>query len=653
MPTTIPTTKAKEFWETDEWKKYLMQGAVPTPVTGMPKINAGEITAQAIQPITAAYKKQIPVIESRVSKRGMGRSGAYVAAETEALQNYLTQVAGTSGDIALQSAQLQLDAAKAGMSQQQYKESLMWEKQKKSMEQTIAERETVLAEESTAEQQGLAREMAEKGWGFTQQELDLRMKELGMTSEQFNATLDWQKETFGRTFSFEEMKFEKQLELEWADQGLNQQEVDDKKAMFYDQLKANQDQFNRDYTLKETIATQQHDEELSRQGLTQQEITNAKDEFDKRLVWEQEQFGRTLEQSDRQFEDQLELEWKRTGLTEKEIDDKKEMFYDELKANQEQFNRDYSLRETSEMNRHTEELRGFELTEEQMADARDQFNRTLIWEQDKYGQTLDWEERKSADELAFALKELLQNGDIQYKQMADAMQMFDDTLKGWTDKDGTYHPGTVGLEEARNQLARDLQDQQLALQRDLDQQKIDITKFDSETARLPAENDMKLKFGWDDENGVHHAGEMELEQQKNDMYQNQIFGYWDKGFEPDKFEGEKYNYLTEVEWKSIHSKLRGDIAAVEGKLLRETSKMSLAEIEKLSTQMSILKKRLRDMEATGWKEGMSEYDENGNVIYTQEWNTYMSEHYHKGELDLKEYQQRIDGLLGTRGVSNE
>lgn len=458
--------RPRQFWERPEIGGYPGAQPPPTPYE-LPEFDIAGMVQQGIAPVERAYGRGIEGIQSRLSKRRLGESGAYVQEELDAFEGYMKKIGAFAPDLPLKTAQVQMEAARLGMTQDQY------------MRQMALERERLYAPLAVQQQQ-------------------------------------------------------------WAEE----------------------------QALKETTQAQKYDIERRKLGLTEEQ-------FKARLDWEQEQFGRTLDSEDRRFDRQMELSWRQMDLSEQEVNDKKQMFYDQLKQYESQFDREYSLKETDQMQRYETEQRSLDLTEDEMKNQMDQFNKTLEWEQSQYDTTLSWEKRRFADEMAFRLQELKDNNDISWAQFNENMRQFDDSLRQ-----------TATLETARLEL----QQEQMMLDYELDQGRITIDDYNSQTARLQAENQFKLDWGWTDDSGVSHPGRMQLEETKNKMMEMEIFGYWDEGFAPSDFTGDKY---------------------------------------------------------TG------EYDEQDNREMTREWEDYVAEHYHKGQLDLAEYQIWLDGLLGMKGVSNE
>jgi len=244
---------------------------------------------------------------------------------------------------------------------------------------------------------------------------------------------------------------------------------------------------------------------------------------------------RELSMEDRHFGAQLETEWAKLGLSQQEIDDKKQMFYDQLGQYSQQFNREYSLKETSEMNRHREELSRQGLTQQEIDNQMGQFDQQLAWEKQHYGMALGEEQRQFNENIAFRLQELAQTGQIEYAQLNETIRQFDQNMSR-----------LVALDQFEI----------YARTRGMDMEWWKIQK------------DAALK-------------EIEL-----DIQSDAIFGYWDEGFGPEGFTGDKYV----------------------------------------------------------WNE------KTGTWETTREWDEYMLEHYHKGELDLREWDIRIAAMLATRGL---
>jgi len=406
--------KVKEFWETEEWKKRFTQPS--TPAYQPPDVDVAQIQAGAIAPLREEYERAVPAIASRLAKRHVGRSSAYEFEERKLLRDFMTQAGAISSDVALRGAQLELEAAK-----------------------------------------------------------------LGLTQQQFEERLNWEREQFHRTLTTDDERFDRQMELEWRRQDLSEQEIADKKQMFYDELKFNEQMFDREYTFKETQAMEQAKQEWAKIGLTEEQIKNEMYKFDKELAWQMEHFDRSL----------------------------------------------------------------------------------------------TWEQTKSANELSFRMEELAQTGELEWAKVNEMARQFDDALKQ-----------TAWIENAR----MDLQERQMLLENDLQNRRITIEQYNSETARLA----QQARDGWTDDDGVYHPGiadqQLEIERTKNQIMNDEIFGYWDEGFGPENAPP-KYDEPPQ-------------------------------------------------------------FDEFGNPIPTDDWKLYMDLHYHPGALDLKEWEIRIDGMLGLRGVSN-
>lgn len=489
----ITQKKTREFWETDDWKKFF---APETPSKGMPgytlpEFDVGEMQQKAIAPIQRAYREEIPRIESRLSKRKMGRSGAWFRKELKALEKYGTDVGVTAADYPLRVEALRLEAARHGLTAEQFEKTLAFQK-----EQYRGDIGKWLREQEYRET-------------TTERELDLEAEKLGMTREQFQVRMDWEKEQFGRTLETEDRRFDRRMELEWRQMGLQEQEIADKKEMFYEQLKQYESQFSRELTFKEVQSLRDRDLELSRQGLTQQEIDN-------------------------------------------------------------------------EMNR---------------------FNAELSWQQEHFERTFTFEETKWMNEYALALEE----SNLSRDQFSESVRQFDEALQ-----ESKYLD--------RRKL--DFQEKMADLNYALDQRRISDQEHRTQVMELQVEYERDLQWGWTDEEGNYHSGNMEMEKRKNEMMENQIFGYWDDGFEPSKFEGDKYQ--RSKWWNILHDPENADQP-------QTWKDYMLERVEKLGE----------------WAR-----DSEGNKIYSEEWNDYMSEHYHRGVLDLREWSMQLDALLGLRGASN-
>ena len=155
--------KPREFWEPEQYRDFFVGGATPayqpTPMGApppapyqTPPLDVPELQEQALAPLRGEYQRALTGLESRLSKRGMGRSGALGAGEADLLREYLTRAGAVSGDITMRAAEL-------GLSKEQLE---------------------------------LQRQL---GFG-----------ELGLKE---------------RALSQEDRQFEKQMELQWAEQGLN------------------------------------------------------------------------------------------------------------------------------------------------------------------------------------------------------------------------------------------------------------------------------------------------------------------------------------------------------------------------------------------------------------------------------------------------
>lgn len=405
--------------------------------------------------------------------------------------------------------------------------------------------------------------------------------------------------------------------------------------------------------LTQQQAAWKHEEELKRQGLTQQQIDNEMEQFIQELQFEEEK----LSTQDEQFEKQLELQWAEQGLNEQEINDKKEMFYSEQKRLSTQFDREYNLTETEAAWRHEEELSRQGLTQQQIDDEMARFDQQLLFEMDKFGRTLTQEDRQFEKqmELQWAEQGLNQQEvddkkEMFYDQMAEMTRQWGHEFSFRQTAEMTRHEeemGRQGLTQQELDNEMDRFDTQLEWEKDhydmvlteqqrqfndemanavrqtdlsFDQLRETVRQFDENMDRLTDLDafEMRLREGWwdegygpDDPNAPpkgtpawdayeaehYNMGERdmewwqvkkaaELKEIELDMMHNEIFGSWDEGFGPEGFEGDKY------EW---------------------------------------------DEETESW-------------VATAEWDKYMLDYYHKGQLDLREWGLRIEAMLGMVGV---
>lgn len=362
--------KVKEFWETDAWRKYLTQpsGGAPT----VPGVSTGELQAGAIGPLRAEYKRAIPGIESRISKRMMGRSGAYVAAEQGALRDFLTRAGAISADVTLRGGQLQIEAAKLGLTSEQFQKRLESEERRErerlNWEKKRFERGLTSEERRWMEEHGLREWEVKERWGLEKEQLE------------------WEKEKFGTELSFEERQWLREQGFsEWA---------------ITQQLELEADKFN--WTVEE---------------------------FQQRLEWEKDQFKRTLSSEDRRFDMQMELEWERHGLNEQEIENEKQMFYDQLKQYQDQFDRELSFKETQALRDYELALSEQGLTQQQIDNQMSQFNKELEWQQDRFDKTFTFEQTKWMDEFTFTVEQALFQNELSRDQFKETMRQFDMALK--------------------------------------------------------------------------------------------------------------------------------------------------------------------------------------------------------------------------------
>jgi len=316
----MPFKRKPEFWEPDDFQDYFKgAGGIPSPYQP-PDLDVAALQEQMIAPARREYRREVPRFEARLAKRKMGRSGDYVREELDELRKYLTGIGGPSADIALRAEELKqrglLSWAQLGISEKELrsKEEMFYSEQQRYSEQFNREytlKDTVAAWEHEEEL---------KRQGLTQQEIDNAMTR------------------FDQELQFEEVKlsqqdrqFEQQLELQWAEQGLNEQEVADKKEMFYSEQERLSTQFNREYTLRETEAAWRHEEELSRQGLTQQEIDNEMGRFDQQLEWEKDHYKMVLTEEQRQFNDEMANTIRETDLSFDQLKETIRQFDDNMK----------------------------------------------------------------------------------------------------------------------------------------------------------------------------------------------------------------------------------------------------------------------------------------------------------------------------------
>jgi len=192
-----------------------------------------------------------------------------------------------------------------------------------------------------------------------------------------------------------------------------------------------------------------------------------------------------------------------------------EQFYAQMQENRYMFDREYTLKETEAMERMKQEWMRLGLTEQEMKNEMYRFDQQMGWEKERFGLTLEWEQRRFADELFFRFEELRLNNELSWAQHNELVRQFDEAL---------------------------------ALERELENRRLD----------------QDLTF----EEWKH-----EIEQERNRMMQNEIFGYWDEGY---PYQCKAYANRQQCE----------------------------------------------------------------------------DEHYHRGVLDLREYEIYINGLLGLQGVTN-
>lgn len=471
------------------------------------------------------------------------------------------------------------------------------------------------------------------------------------------------------------VQFEQQLELGWAQQGLSEQEIADKKEMFYAEQQRYSEQFDRQYSLEETEAAWRHEEELQRQGLTQQQIDNEMARFDQELQFKETE----LSQQDRQFEQQLELQWKQQGLNEREIADKKEMFYAEQGRLSTQFNREYSLAETEAARRHQEELSRQNLTQQQIDNAMDQFDQQLLFEMDKFGRTLTQEDRQFEKqlELQWAEQGLTQQQidnekEMFYDQLSQYQDQFDRELD-FKDVDALRQHeeelGRQGLTQQQidNEMAQF--NQQLLFEMDqvaemtrqwghefTFKQTVEMTRHEEELGRQgltqqEIDNEME-KFDQELEWQKEHYGMVLTEQQRQfDDEMADAVRQTDLSFdqlqETIRQFDDNMKRLKELDAFEMDARERGMD-------LEEWQAHKAAELKEIELDYY-------SMEVFGyWDEGFGpegfegeryEWDEENEVWkVTPEWDKYMLDYYHPGELDLREEGLRIQGMLGMTGV---
>jgi len=314
--------KTREFWETNKWKERF---APPTtPAYQAPQINIPQIQAGALGPLRAEYEAAVPKIGARLAKMGMGRSGRRFAEEGKLLGMFMTQAGAITSDIALRGAQLEIEAAKVGLTADQFEKKLRLEKEQ--FYKTLSSEEKRWLREQ---------ELREK-------ESELEAEKFDWTKEEFQQRIAWEQDMFNRTLSSEDRRFDEQMELRWREQELSETEIENKKQMFYDQLKQYEEQFNREIGFKEAESLREYELALKDQGLTQQQIDNQMLQFSEELEFQQDRFNRTFNFEETKWIDEFAL------ATEQALFDQK-LSRDQFKETIRQF--DAALKESGKLER--------------------------------------------------------------------------------------------------------------------------------------------------------------------------------------------------------------------------------------------------------------------------------------------------------------
>lgn len=266
----------------------------------------------------------------------------------------------------------------------------------------------------------------------------------------------------------------------------------------------------------------------------------------------------------------LEKEWAKLGLSAQELADKKEMFLTGLQENQRQFNRTYSLQENQQMIDAKQEWARIGLSADEITENARQYDSMLLWQKEQFGYTFGWDQSKYMMEIGFRYDELMQTGELTREQITEQARQFDMNL--WQQAD---------FERERNRIT----EEQLRIDEAYKKGLIGIDEYRSRTDRLRTENDKMIA-----------DRQVEIDQQRTDILSNQIFGYWDTGFEPGS-----EDFPEEVYKKN--------------------------------------------------EDGTIYYDsETGLPEFSDEYRDYMTMHYHRGQLDLAEWQIWVEMSLGMVGV---